>query len=82
MPLLPFGSRTRLKIPEYTSDPSNPRAGDAWVLKTSSGGGGAGSGEPLGLLLALTNAGASASVTTYQFSFETIAGDIKRVTIS
>ena len=78
MGLLPFGSKTRLKIPEYTSDPSNPRAGDAWVLKTTSSGGVA--GEPIGLLLALTQAGGG--ITTYQFSFETLAGTIKRVTLT
>ncbi len=81
MPLLPFGSRTRLKIPEYSTDPSNSRAGDAWVLRSTSGGGGAGAGQPIGLLLALTNAGGTTS-TTYQFSYYTQAGSIKRVTIS
>lgn len=50
-------------IPELTSDPIDPQAGDAWVLQSGS------AGTPIGLLLALTK-----PTATYLFSYRTLAG--------
>jgi hypothetical protein len=54
-------------IPEVTSDPATPVAGQAWVLKE-------GTGTPLGLLLAITTAG-----VTYFLSYRTYEGTTVRV---
>ena len=74
------GSGGTLVIPELTSDPVSPSPEQAWVLYTFVGG--SGSGSPIGLLLALTYAGGGGGTATYQFSYQTIEGPIKRVTLS
>ena len=63
-------------IPELTSDPVSPIPEEAWVLHTS----GPSVGSPIGLLLALTYATPSAG--TYQFSYYTTEGTIKRVSLT
>ena len=77
--LVGSGSSGTASIPQYSTDPASPAAQDAWVLKTSSGG--SGGGKPYGLLAAITqpNTGGSSS---YQFSYRTIEGTTKRVTLS
>lgn len=67
-------------IPEYDADPSSPTDGDAWVLRTSSGGG-AGAGSAYGMLAGITFAGAGAS-TTYQLSYKTATNGVKRVSLT
>lgn len=68
-------------IPQLNADPSSPNPEDAWVLKTGGGSGGGtikaflGGGAPLPTV----NGGGS---PTYQFSFRTIEGTTKRVTLS
>lgn len=57
------GSGTTL-IPEFTSDPVSPVAGQVWVLATSLGA----VGTPIGLLMALTHA---TSLFSYQLSYRT-----------
>lgn len=66
-------------IPQLSSDPAAPSAESAWVLKTGSGA--AGGGKPIGLLISLTTTGAGGSLA-YQFSYRTLEGTTKRVTIS
>ena len=66
-------------IPQLSADPASPTAESAWVLKSSSGG--SGGGKPIGLLLALTET-SSTSTLTYRFSYRTLEGTTKRVTIS
>lgn len=68
-------------IPELAADPASPNPQQAWVLKTA-GAAGSGGGLPYGLLLALTYPGVGGGAPTYQFSYETLEGTIKRVTIS
>lgn len=61
-----------VSIPEYTSDPVSPVAGDTWVLRsTPEPGGGA-----IGLLLALTYAGEGLE---YELSYFTTENTIVRV---
>jgi hypothetical protein len=67
-------------IPEYYTDPVSPVAEQAWVLATGSGA--IADGTPMGLLLALTYTGNGGSGFTYQFSYRTIEGTTKRVTLS
>lgn len=59
-------------ILQYDSDPSTPKAQDAWVTKTTSGQGG-GVGSPYGLLLSLTMTGTE-GVTSYEFRYRTKEG--------
>lgn len=66
-------------IPELTSDPVSPYKNQSWVLVTQTGSGG-NAGIPIGMLLSLTYPG-NASYT-YQFSYYTTEGTIKRVTLS
>ena len=70
-------------IPEYTTDPVAPSFQDAWVLR--SGGGGVGGGvykATLGLGFPYLSVGVGGGAYTYQFSYYTNEGTIKRVTIS
>jgi len=70
-----FSSSNNL-IPEYTSDPTSV-PGDAWILRTDTGGT---SGTPLGLLLTLTQSvGASQA---YKFSYKSSSGSVVRTTLS
>jgi len=73
-------------IPELTADPSNPSPQKAWVLKTQSGSGPSGGGKMiayLGLGFPYLVAGSGGSITlTYQFSYMTLEGTTKRVTLS
>lgn len=64
-------------IPEVTSDPVSPTAGQTWVLHT---GGITTSGTPLGLLLSLTHDVTSANV--YQLSYRTTENTTIRVGMS
>ena len=57
-------------IPEYTSDPVSPIAGQAWVLKQNAG-------TPIGLLLAITRA-----APIYYFSYYTYEGTTVRTLLS
>lgn len=68
-------------IPELTADPTSPNPQQAWVLKQGGQAGGNG-GVPIGLMLLITDAGQGGSATTYQFSYYTLEGTIKRVTLS
>jgi hypothetical protein len=63
-------------LQEYTTDPVSPTAGQTWVLKTPAW---VAIGQPIGLLLALTYA--ENQIDTYQFSFQTLNGYTKRVTV-
>lgn len=63
-------------IPEYSSDPASPVAGDTWVLS----GGASVIGSPIGMLLTLTTA---VSVpTSYQLSYKTASGRIIRTSLT
>lgn len=66
-------------IPQYSSDPVSPSPEDAWVLK--SGGGGAAGTIRAFFGLGWPYLGTGASLT-YQFSYRTLEGTTKRVTIS
>lgn len=69
-------------IPELSSDPSTPSAGDAWVLRQGSGGSGGGKLRMfMGLGFPYVSAGSGGSFT-YKFSYQTTEGTTKRVTIS
>lgn len=72
MPYFPPPSGGAVSIPELSSDPVAPAAGDSWVLKTDY------TGQPIGLLLALTYSG----YYTYQFSYRTLAATTIRTTLS
>ena len=63
-------------LQELTADPASPTAGQTWVLKTPAW---AAAGQPIGLLLALTYA--ENQIDAYQFSFRTLNGYTKRVTV-
>lgn len=63
-------------IPEYTEDPLPLTPEEAWVLHTQP----EVVGSPIGLLLSLTYA--TSSVQKYQFSYYTLEGTIKRVTLT
>ena len=58
------------KILEYTADPVSPPTNSTWVLKTSQS-------YPIGLLLSLTQ-----EINTYQLSYKTASGSIKRVLLT
>lgn len=58
------------KILEYTADPVSPPANSTWVLKTAQF-------SPIGLLLSLTQ-----EIDTYQLSYKTASGSIKRVLLT
>lgn len=69
-------------IPELSADPSSPSPQQAWVLRSGSGGTGGGKitfTAGFGALMTKHNTGSSFS---YQFSYETLEGTIKRVTLS
>jgi len=63
-------------IPEYMADPVSPSPEEAWVLYS----GFPPVGSPIGLLLSLTHAVPSAG--SYQLSYETLEGTIKRVALT
>jgi hypothetical protein len=63
-------------IPELTSDPVSPTPEEAWVLHEAP----AAIGSPIGLLLSLTHATSIGG--SYQFSYYTTEGTIKRVTLT
>jgi hypothetical protein len=69
-----------VSVPEVTTDPVSPVAGDVWVLRTDPATDGT-AGVPRGLLLALTYAGVGGA-STYQLSFRTEAATTVRSTIS
>lgn len=71
--------RKKDAIPQLDADPASPKAEDAWVLKTSTGGGA--EGEPIGLLLALTYSG-SADASTYTLSYRTKESTTVRVALT
>lgn len=77
---VPGGSGTS-GIPQYNSDPVSPAAEDAWVLRTA-GAPSEPAGVPVGILLAITSAGTTAGTDLYQFSYQTVEGTIKRITLS
>lgn len=74
--LVGSSSSGAVSIPEYTSDPASPSAGDAWVRHTVP----TGAGSPIGLLLALTQAGSGTE--SYDLSYRTSAGTTIRVTMA
>lgn len=65
-------SASSFSIPEVTSDPASPTAGDTWVLRT-----GQEAGTPIGLLLALTYSGIN-----YFLSYQTEANTTIRVELT
>ena len=76
------------KIKQYSTDPTNPKAETAWVLRQGTGGGIdhlSTEGMPMGLLMALTYA-TTASQTgvafTYQFSYRTKDSTTVRASLS
>ena len=71
--------RSKDIIPQLDSDPSSPKAQDAWILASTTMG--VGGGEPYGLLLALTQPGVGGS-SSYQFSYKTKEGTIIRASLS
>lgn len=74
------GSSGSSRIHQYDSDPTSV-AEDAWVLHTTAGDESASAGMPYGILMAITNPGLIGA-HTYRFSYKTLQGTIKRVTIS
>ena len=76
------------RIRQRTSDPTNPKAESAWVLRQGSGGGiitMSTEGVPIGMLLSLTYAITQTTTGiayTYQFSYRTKEGTTNRVAIS
>lgn len=72
MPLYPPVVSGAVSIPELSSDPVAPNAGDSWVLKTDY------TGKPIGLLLALTYT----NYQTYQLSYRTLTATTIRTTLS
>lgn len=75
------GSGGAATIEQYDTDPSSPAAETAWVLRTA-GAPGSPAGQPIGILMALTSAGSAAGADTYQFSYQTLEGTIKRTSLS
>lgn len=68
-------------IPQYDTDPVAPEAGDAWVLRTTSGGAGGGTLQFIaGLMTPITSVGAVSS--TYELSYRTEQGTTKRATLT
>lgn len=63
-------------IPELTSDPVSPTPEEAWVLYSGT----IPAGTPMGLLLSLTYG--TQAIGTYQFSYKTLEGPIKRVSLT
>lgn len=78
----PILGELRIKdvIPEKTSDPSSPKAEDAWVLKTNTGGNQAGNvfGTPFGLTYAEEAGGSN----TYEFKYRTKEGTTVAVSLT
>lgn len=70
-----------VSIQQYDSDPGSPAAEDAWVLRTP-GIPGNPAGSPIGILMALTSPGSASGADTYQFSYYTIEGTIKRTALN
>lgn len=76
------------KIKQYTTDPTNPKAETAWVLRQGTGGGIvqlSTKGVPMGLLLALTYATTESTTGvafTYKFSYRDKEGTTIRSTLS
>ncbi len=66
-------------IPEVASDPGSPAAGDAWVLRTGSGGSGGGEVKALFPLILTANTGGG---FTYELSYYTQASTIVRTTLT
>lgn len=67
-------------IPQLDADPASPSAESAWVLKSTSAGGG---GKLMGIVGLMTPvATVGAPTTTYRFSYRTLDGTTKRVTLS
>lgn len=64
-------------IPELTSDPVSPDPQTAWVLKEEIP---EVIGSPIGLLLSLTYS--TSLLPAYEFSYQTIEGNIVRVPLS
>lgn len=74
-------SSSSTSIPQVDTDPASPSAEDAWVLKTTTGGAGGGVLQFFGGLgQPITSVGAPS--TTYQFSYRTVEGTTKRVTLT
>jgi hypothetical protein len=66
-----------VKIPEYAIDPTSPSAGDAWVLKSATGG----DGTPVGLLLLITT-GTFGGSAGYQLSYRNNLGNTIRAVMT
>ena len=65
------------KIPEYSTDPATPAAGEMWVLRADTGGT---EGSPTSLLLTLLqNVGSS---STYTLKYKTTSGNVVSVALS
>jgi hypothetical protein len=73
-PTLASGGGSGL-IPEYTTDPVSPVAGQVWVKASTTT-----EGTPMGLLLAITKE--ITVVTGYQLSYKTTEGTIVRTTLA
>ena len=67
---------TTTTIPELSADPASPTPEEAWVLHTQQ----QVPGSSIGLLLSLTYATGAAE--KYQFSYQTLEGTIKRVSLT
>jgi hypothetical protein len=76
------------KIKQLNTDPTSPKAEDAWVLREGTGGGIiqlSTQGVPMGLLMALTYATTETTTGvafTYKFSYRTKEGTTQRVLIN
>lgn len=73
------GGSGSFAIPEVSSDPGSPSAGDAWVLRTGSGGTGGGEVKALFPLILTANSGGS---YTYELSYYTEDSTIVRTTLA
>lgn len=69
-------------IPEYSSDPSSPNAQQAWVLRSGSGGTGGGKLTFVGGFGAMMTKHNTGTTFTYQFSYMTLEGTTKRVSLT
>ena len=70
-----INATTGAVIPEFTSDPVSPTPEETWVLHTPGV-----TGTPIGLLLSLTRD--LATTGTYELSYYTLEGTIKRVALT